>query len=99
MSQHPSLRISQRGKGHRSVLKRAEKIKILEKLGKWKNGDSVFGLHKVKTLRFKIKKEKAAPAPTEEAAVEAKVEEAKAEAKEAPPKGEEKSKGGRHGNI
>lgn len=93
MSQHPSLRIDQKGKGHRSVLKRAERIKILEKLGKWKDGDSVFSLPKVKTLRFRIKKEKAAPAPTEEVAAEAKVEEAKAEAKEAPPKGKEESKG------
>lgn len=79
MSQHPSLKINQKGKQHRSVLKRAERIKILEKIGKWKEGNSVFGLPKVKTLRFKIKKEKVEEAAkveveSEEAAVEAKPE-------------------------
>lgn len=85
MSQHPSLKGTQKSKRHRSVLKRREKISILEKLGKWKEGNSIFGLPKVKSLRFKLKKEKAAK-PTEEAAGETatgevKPEEAKAEGK------------------
>jgi small basic protein (TIGR04137 family) len=60
MAQHPSLRSSGKSKQHRSVLKRFEKIEILKKKGLWKEGeDSVFGLPKVKVLRFKVKKEKA----------------------------------------
>ncbi|MDD5495910.1 MAG: small basic protein [Candidatus Omnitrophica bacterium] len=62
MSQHPSLRSSDKDKKHRSVLKRHERIKSLKDKEEWKEEDSVFGLPKVKVLRFKIKKEKAAPA-------------------------------------
>lgn len=90
MAQHPSLKISSKTKRHRSVLKRAERIKFLEKLGKWKEGDSVFGLLKVKSLRIKLKKEKAAAAPAEEVAAAGVPEEAKPEEKAAP---EEKTKG------
>ena len=60
MSQHPSLRSSEKDKQHRSVLKRHERLKILKEKEKWKDEDSVFGLPKVKVIRFKIKKEKAA---------------------------------------
>ena len=60
MSQHPSLRISDKDKKQRSVLKRHERIKTLKEKEKWEEGDSVFGLPKVKITRFKIKKEKAA---------------------------------------
>ena len=70
MSQHPSLRSSDKGRQHRSVLKRYEKIKILKDKEKWDDKDSVFGLAKVKVIKFKIKKEKAAaPAEGEEAAL------------------------------
>ena len=62
MSQHPSLRSKQKGKKHRSVLKRYERVKELKEKEKWKEGDSVFGLLKLKILKFKLKKEKAAPA-------------------------------------
>ncbi|UCD55237.1 MAG: small basic protein [Candidatus Omnitrophota bacterium] len=62
MAQHPSLRSKQKGKQHRSVLKRYERVKELKEKEKWKEGDSVFGLLKLKILKFKIKKEKAAPA-------------------------------------
>jgi small basic protein (TIGR04137 family) len=62
MSQHPSLRSSDKDKQHRSVLKRHERVKVLKEKEKWVEGASVFGLPKVKILRFKIKKEKAAPA-------------------------------------
>lgn len=62
MSQHPSLRSGQKGKKHRSVLKRYERVKELKEKEKWKKGDSVFGLLKLKILKFKLKKEKAAPA-------------------------------------
>ncbi len=90
MAQHPSLKASSKAKQHRSVLKRAERIKFLEKLGKWKEGNSVFGLPKVKSLRIKLKKEKAAAAPAEEVAAAEVSEEAKPEEKAAP---EEKAKG------
>ena len=59
MSQHPSLRSSDKDKQHRSVLKRYERIKALKDKEKWEEKDSVFGLPKVKIIRFKIKKEKA----------------------------------------
>ena len=76
MSQHPSLRLGNKNIQHRSVLKRREKLKILKEQDKWKEEeDSIFGLPKVKTLRFKIKKEKPAP---------------EAEAAETTPPGEEK---------
>jgi len=63
MSQHPSLRISDKDKAQRSVLKRHERIKTLKEKEKWaEEEDSVYGLPKVKVTRFKIKKEKAAAA-------------------------------------
>lgn len=60
MSQHPSLRSGSKDKQHRSVLKRFERVEILKKKGQWKeeDDDSLFGLPKVKVLRFKVKKEK-----------------------------------------
>jgi len=60
VSQHPSLRSASRSKQHRNVLKRYERLEILEKAEKWKWGDSVFGIPKIKSLKLKVKKEKAA---------------------------------------
>ena len=68
MSQHSSLRAGRRGKQHRSVLKRLERLKTLHEKDQWKEGESVFGIPKVKTLRIKLKKEKAAEKPEEAAA-------------------------------
>lgn len=62
MSQHPSLRSSAKDKKHRSVLKRYERIGILKEKELWKKEESVFGLPKVKVIKFKIKKEKAVAA-------------------------------------
>ena len=62
MSQHPSLRSSGKDKAHRSVLKRYERVKLLKEKEKWKDEESVYGLPKVKIIKFKIKKEKAAAA-------------------------------------
>lgn len=59
MSIHPSLSISEKDKKQRSVLKRSERIRTMMEKGKWNKGDSVFGLPKIKTVRIKIKKEKA----------------------------------------
>lgn len=61
MTQHPSLRSSGKSKQHRSVLKRFERLKHLKEKGEWEEGTSIFGLPKIKILKFKIKKEKAAP--------------------------------------
>ena len=81
MSIHPSLAISEKGKKQRSVLKRSERLRMMLEKGKWKEGDSVYGLPKIKTVRIKIKKEKAEKAaePGTEAAAGA------APAKEAAP--------------
>jgi len=64
MSIHPSLTISEKDKMARSVLKRTERIRQMHEKGKWKEGDSVYGLPKIKALRIKIKKEKAVKAET-----------------------------------
>jgi small basic protein (TIGR04137 family) len=69
MSQHPSLRSSDKDKKQRSVLKRYERVKMLQDKEKWdEKKDSVYGLPKVKVTRFKIKKEKAAAAEGTEGA-------------------------------
>jgi small basic protein (TIGR04137 family) len=65
VSVHPSLRISGLGKQQRSVLKRIERIKYLQEKGLWHETSSVFGLPKIKTVRLKIKKEKAEKAAAE----------------------------------
>ena len=64
MSIHPSLTISEKDKKARSVLKRIERIRQMQEKGDWKQGDSVYGLPKIKSLRIKIKKEKVEKAAT-----------------------------------
>ncbi len=61
MSIHSSLRPIGKGKKHRSVLKRHERLKTLKDKGLWSQEMSVLGLPKVKMQKLKIKKEKAAP--------------------------------------
>ncbi|MDD5347541.1 MAG: small basic protein [Candidatus Omnitrophica bacterium] len=70
MSMHPSLRGSEKGKKHRSVLKRIERLKSMLDKEKWKEGDPVYGLPKLKAVRIKIKKEKVEKAAEAGAAVE-----------------------------
>ena len=49
MSQHPSFKAgSASGKKKRNVLKRFERVTLLEKRGHWKQGDHVTGLVKTK---------------------------------------------------
>jgi small basic protein (TIGR04137 family) len=67
MSIHPSLNISDKDKKQRSVLKRSERIRLMMEKGQWKEGENVFGLPKIKTLKIKIKKEKAEKAADETA--------------------------------
>jgi small basic protein (TIGR04137 family) len=59
MSIHPSLLTSEKDKKQRSVLKRTERLRMMLEKNTWKDGDKVFGLPKIKTVRIKIKKEKA----------------------------------------
>ena len=66
MSIHRSLKSVDTLKRHRSVLSRLERTKILQEKGTLDLvGSSVLGLPKVKHLRMRIRKEKAAAAPTE----------------------------------
>lgn len=59
MSIHPSLKLSDKNKKQRSVLKRTERLRTMLEKNQWKPGDEVCGLPKIKTLRIRIKKEKA----------------------------------------
>lgn len=60
MSLHPSLRGASQMKRHRSVLSRLERLKTLLAKGTWNDTLSPLGLPKIKHLRVKVKKEKAA---------------------------------------
>ncbi|MFP4056277.1 MAG: small basic protein [Candidatus Brocadiia bacterium] len=87
MSLHSSLRSSSALKRDRNVLSRAERIQRLEDEGKWEQGESVFGLPKVRVRKIKVRhrkeKEKAAAAEAAEAEAAAQAEgEAEAEAEE-----------------
>lgn len=71
MSIHPSLGAAVKGKQQKSVLKRTERIKHMMAKGLWKDDAKVFGLPKIKALRIKIRKEKAAEKPGTEGAAAA----------------------------
>lgn len=64
MSIHPSLKASDKNAKQRTVLKRTERLNSMIEKKQWKEGDNVFGLPKIKTIRIKIKKEKAEKAAT-----------------------------------
>ena len=57
MSVHKSLKVKAGGSRARNVWTRAERLEALKKSGKKKDGESVFGLPKVRTA-FKMKKAK-----------------------------------------
>jgi len=84
MSIHPSLSISDKDKKQRSVLKRTERIRMMLEKGQWKEGDKVYGLPKIKSLRIKIKKEKVEKAADTLGAEATAATAAPAEAKTAP---------------
>jgi small basic protein (TIGR04137 family) len=48
MSQHRSFKAANKIKTLRNVLKRFERVEILKKQGRWKEGQPVFGLPKTK---------------------------------------------------
>jgi small basic protein (TIGR04137 family) len=89
VSIHPSLNISDKDKKPRCVLKRSERLKIMQEKGQWRETEDVFGLPKLKTVRIKIKKEKAAKETTAEVAAGAAVSPAEGAAtkEQAPAKG------------
>lgn len=62
MSIHKSLVPRSKLKRHRNVLSRTERIERLTKEERWKEGDTVFGLPKVRNIlqRVKAKKKEAA---------------------------------------
>ncbi|MEI6231455.1 MAG: small basic protein [Planctomycetota bacterium] len=67
MSVHKSLRTGGSLAKHRNVLTRAERIKILEEGGNWRDGqNSVLGLRKVKSIKV-VGKKKAVKKEGEEA--------------------------------
>lgn len=51
MSRHPSLRTSGKLSEKKSVYPRFARIEVLKKKGKWKEGDSVYGLPKTKVVK------------------------------------------------
>lgn len=67
MSIHSSLKITGGMSGQRNVWSRMERILALKKTGRWKDGDKVTGLPKVRT-RFKVKVKKKEDAPAAPAA-------------------------------
>ena len=60
MSIHSSLRSGGKGKKHRSVLKRYERLKVLKEQHLWSEDKTVLGIPKVKMQKLKVKKEKVA---------------------------------------
>lgn len=91
MAIHPSLRSPGKDKKPRSVLKRAERLRIMMEKKLWKEGDDVYGLPKIKTVRIKIKKEKKEVAATA-VAPEAPAATTAAATEQAPAKGQAKPK-------
>ena len=55
MSIHSSLRSGGKGKKHRSVLKRYERLKVLKDKHIWDEGKSVLGIPKAKMQKLKVK--------------------------------------------
>jgi small basic protein (TIGR04137 family) len=103
MSIHRSLATAGKLKRHRNVLTRSERLDILKKDERWKEGQSIFGLPKVRNIMAKAKKkekeaaEGAAPAAGAAAAAPAKDAKAAAPAAKdakaaAPAKKDEKKK-------
>ena len=56
MSLHPSLRVQKAAGALRSVLKRHERVRYLMAQGLWTDGQSVFGLPKIKQTKMKARK-------------------------------------------
>ena len=77
MTMDKSLRVRQGLVRSRSVLTRAERIERLKKADRWEEGDSPFGLAKVRVYKISMKKRKKKKKKEEEEAEEGKPEETK----------------------
>lgn len=66
MTIHSSLKLSGASGGQRNVWTRVERLAALKKAGRWKDGDKVEGLRKVRTA-FKAKAKKKAEEPKADA--------------------------------
>jgi len=53
-----SLKIRRGGATNRSVLTRIERLEKLKETDRWKEGDSLFGLPKVRVRKLQMKKKK-----------------------------------------
>ena len=53
-----SLKIRRGGASNRSVLTRIERLEKLKETDRWQEGDSVFGLPKVRVRKLQMKKKK-----------------------------------------
>lgn len=53
-----SLKVRTGGMRQRNVLTRAERLEKLVEADRWKEGDSVFGLPKVRVVKVALKKKK-----------------------------------------
>lgn len=84
MSIHSSLKSSNSGGGQRNVWTRVERLAALKKSGRWKEGQRVEGLPKVRTA-FKAKAKKKADAPAADAKAAAPAAKAAAPAAKAAP--------------
>ena len=58
MTLDKSLKISSRSLNERNVLTRIERLKKLEETDRWSEGDSVFGLAKVRVEKMALRKKK-----------------------------------------
>jgi small basic protein (TIGR04137 family) len=58
MSQHPSLKKKASSGGNRSVHKRFERFKTLKEKEEWTEGMNVYGMPKLKIVKFKAGKKK-----------------------------------------
>ena len=56
MSLHASLKAPRAGKSHRNVLKKYERILKLQEQKRWDDGDSVYNLPKVRSIKLRKKK-------------------------------------------
>jgi small basic protein (TIGR04137 family) len=83
MTIHSSLKLAGSGGGQRNVWTRMERLNALKKAGRWKEGDRVEGLRKVRTS-FKAKAKKKDDAAATEAKAAAPAAAAPAAAAAAP---------------
>ena len=61
-----SLKVRRGGSSNRSVLTRAERLEKLKETDRWKEGDSPFGLAKVRVRKLVMKKKKKKEAAEDE---------------------------------